>query len=72
MNKNVILRCTHMAANTAGFDDIGIVSWLGRHISAVGFKEPTEVQKQCIPPILAGEGFVYSKNITVYYVEVFE
>ena len=43
-----------MGTRKLGFNDLGISGWLCRHIGSVEFNEPTEVQKQCIPVILAG------------------
>lgn len=43
-----------MAACKVGFKGLGISEWLCNHIVSVGYTEPTEVQKHCIPPILAG------------------
>lgn len=43
-----------MATCKVGFEDLGIAEWLCRQIVSVGYREPTEVQKHCIPPILAG------------------
>lgn len=37
-----------------GFGSLSLADWLCRHIVSVGYREPTEVQKHCIPPILAG------------------
>ena len=37
-----------------GFEKLGIADWLCRHIASAGLVEPTEVQKNCIPPILEG------------------
>ena len=41
-------------ATSRGFGSLGLADWLCRHILSVSYEEPTAVQKQCIPPILAG------------------
>lgn len=37
-----------------GFKRLGLADWLCRQVTLVGFKEPADVQKYCIPPILEG------------------
>lgn len=37
------------------FASLGLSDWLVGQLSAVGIKEPTPVQSNCIPPILEGE-----------------
>lgn len=41
-----------MASN---FSALGLSDWLARQTSAVGFKEPTPIQENCIPAILEGK-----------------
>jgi len=36
------------------FKRLGLADWLCRQVTLVGFKEPADVQKYCIPPILEG------------------
>ena len=36
------------------FESLGLAGWLVRQAAAVGFKEPTPVQANCIKPILEG------------------
>ncbi len=38
-----------------GFSSLGLGNWLVNQVSAVGYKCPTAVQENCIPPILAGK-----------------
>lgn len=37
-----------------GFRRLGLADWLCRQVTLVGFKEPADIQKYCIPPILEG------------------
>ena len=37
------------------FSSLGLADWLAAQVSAVGFKEPTPIQVNCIPPILSGK-----------------
>ena len=37
------------------FKSLGLSEWLVAQMAAIGFKEPTPVQINCIPPILEGE-----------------
>ena len=36
------------------FEALGLKEWIVKQISAVGYKTPTPVQINCIPPILQG------------------
>ena len=42
-----------------GFRSLGLADWLCSQVKLVGFKEPAEVQKRCIPPVLKG---VFTRN----------
>lgn len=37
------------------FVSLGLAEWLSHQVEAIGFKEPTPVQKNCIPPIIKGQ-----------------
>ena len=37
------------------FPSLGLSNWLVSQVTAVGYKNPTPVQENCIPPILEGE-----------------
>ena len=37
------------------FKSLGLSDWLVNQMAAIGFKELTPVQINCIPPILEGE-----------------
>ena len=37
------------------FVSLGLAEWLSHQVEAIGFKEPTPVQKNCIPPIIKGK-----------------
>lgn len=39
----------------SSFKSLGLSDWLVAQMAAIGFKEPTPVQINCIPPILEGE-----------------
>ena len=39
----------------SGFKSLGLSDWLVTQMAAIGFKEPTPVQINCIPPILEGK-----------------
>ncbi|KHJ47126.1 DEAD/DEAH box helicase [Trichuris suis] len=43
---------------TQQFDSLGISSWLSARCSAVGIKDPTPVQVNCIPQVLAGKDVI--------------
>lgn len=38
----------------AEFAKLGLGEWIIEHLQALGMGEPTEIQRNCIPPILAG------------------
>jgi ATP-dependent RNA helicase DDX49/DBP8 len=40
------------------FTDIGVEDWLKDTLKAMAIKEPTEIQRACIPPILAGKDVI--------------
>lgn len=44
-----------MDAERPSFASLGLSDWLVGQLTAVGIKEPTPVQANCIPPILEGE-----------------
>ena len=44
----------------SSFKGLGLSDWLVAQMAAIGFKEPTPVQTNCIPPILEGEN---SQNV---------
>lgn len=45
----------HGAADSApGFSGLGLAEPLAQAVAALGYEEPTEVQRQAIPPLLAG------------------
>ena len=46
------------AANTDGFGDLGISSEIARTLASLGYEEPTPIQRQAIPPLLAGRDVV--------------
>lgn len=48
------------AAVQDSFKSLGLADWLVRQLVAVGIKEPTPVQTNCIPPILEGIYCVYT------------
>ena len=39
------------------FHGLGLDNWLTDQCKAMGLKKPTEIQQNCIPPILRGNGF---------------
>ena len=41
-------------AVSKGYKELGLADWLCRQVAVMGFKEPSDVQKYCIPPILEG------------------
>ena len=62
----VIATFTASATNMAvGFKRLGLADWLCRQVTLVGFKEPADVQKYCIPPILEG-ACVYAIRCVVH------
>ncbi len=40
---------------TTSFPSLGLSDWLVGQVNAVGIKDPTPVQANCIPPILEGQ-----------------
>ncbi len=51
-----------MATRTS-FESLCLSDWLVGQLAAVGIKEPTPVQANCIPPILEGEhGMAWNKG----------
>ena len=46
------------ATDTDGFGDLGISSEIARTLASLGYEEPTPIQKQAIPPLLAGRDVV--------------
>ncbi|KAI8987716.1 P-loop containing nucleoside triphosphate hydrolase protein [Mycotypha africana] len=40
------------------FSDLGLDDWLCDTLKAMAIKEPTEIQRECIPPILAGKDVI--------------
>jgi ATP-dependent RNA helicase DDX49/DBP8 len=36
------------------FADLGLCDWICKSTSAMGFRKPTDIQKECIPAILGG------------------
>ena len=53
-----------------GFRSLGLANWLCRQVELVGFKEPAEVQKRCIPPILKGMLTSSNNNRILYYSDI--
>ncbi|ORX51919.1 DEAD-domain-containing protein [Hesseltinella vesiculosa] len=47
-----------IAPSTASFTDIGIDPWLVETLQVMQIKQPTEIQRACIPPILAGRDVI--------------
>lgn len=41
-------------SNVYSFSSLGINNWLVKQCEAMGIKKPTEIQVNCVPPILAG------------------
>ena len=37
------------------FSSLGLSNWLVKQCEGLGLKEPTPVQRNCIPPILQGK-----------------
>jgi len=48
-----------------GFEALGLKEWIVKQISAVGYKIPTPVQVNCIPPILQGTSFCQGRLIRI-------
>jgi ATP-dependent RNA helicase DDX49/DBP8 len=44
-----------IAPETSTFADLGIDPWLVETLQAMQIKKPTEIQRACIGPILAGK-----------------
>ncbi|KAI8065531.1 P-loop containing nucleoside triphosphate hydrolase protein [Gongronella butleri] len=49
---------TQIAPKTASFNDLGIDAWLVDTLHSMQIKEPTEIQRACIPPVLAGKDVI--------------
>ncbi|CAO3649277.1 unnamed protein product [Cunninghamella blakesleeana] len=47
-----------IASESATFSDLGIDPWLVEGLQAMQIKKPTEIQRACIPPILAGKDVI--------------
>ncbi|KAI8335073.1 P-loop containing nucleoside triphosphate hydrolase protein [Chlamydoabsidia padenii] len=47
-----------IAPETSSFTDLGIDPWLVETLQAMQIKKPTEIQRACIPPILAGKDVI--------------
>ncbi|CEP17461.1 hypothetical protein [Parasitella parasitica] len=47
-----------IASKGTSFADIGVEEWLSDSLKAMSIKEPTEIQRACIPPILAGKDVI--------------
>ncbi|KAI7906925.1 P-loop containing nucleoside triphosphate hydrolase protein [Cokeromyces recurvatus] len=47
-----------IAPQGSTFADLGIDDWLCETLKAMSIKEPTEIQRACIPPILAGKDVI--------------
>lgn len=45
---------SNIAPATATFSSLGIHDWLVEALKALKINRPTEIQRACIPPILAG------------------
>lgn len=44
-----------IASESSTFNDLGIDPWLIESLHAMQIKKPTEIQRACIPPVLAGK-----------------
>jgi superfamily II DNA/RNA helicase len=42
------------ASNVRSFAELGLCEWICKSTSAMGFKKPFDIQKACIPSIIAG------------------
>ena len=51
----------------SSFKSLGLSEWLVAQMAAIGFKEPTPVQINCIPPILEGEKI---NNLCMLFVDI--
>ncbi|KAI8099920.1 P-loop containing nucleoside triphosphate hydrolase protein [Halteromyces radiatus] len=47
-----------IAPESSTFGDLGIDPWLVETLQAMQIKQPTEIQRACIPPILAGKDVI--------------
>lgn len=47
-----------IAPEGSSFIDIGVEAWLSDTLKSMSIKEPTEIQRACIPPILAGKDVI--------------
>lgn len=47
-----------VAPEGTGFSDLGVEDWLIETLKAMSIKAPTEIQRACIPPILAGKDVI--------------
>ncbi|KAG2215996.1 hypothetical protein INT46_007056 [Mucor plumbeus] len=47
-----------IAPEGTSFIDIGVEEWLSDTLKSMSIKEPTEIQRACIPPILAGKDVI--------------
>lgn len=47
-----------IAPEGTSFTDIGVEGWLCDTLKAMSIKEPSEIQRACIPPILAGKDVI--------------
>lgn len=54
----VISKKSVIAPEGASFTDIGLEDWLKDTLKAMAIKEPTEIQRACIPRILAGKDVI--------------
>lgn len=47
-----------IAPEGTSFLDIGVEPWLNETLKSMSIKEPSEIQRACIPPILAGKDVI--------------
>lgn len=47
-----------IAPEGTSFVDIGVEEWLSDTLKSMSIKEPSEIQRACIPPILAGRDVI--------------
>ncbi|KAI9304347.1 P-loop containing nucleoside triphosphate hydrolase protein [Cunninghamella echinulata] len=47
-----------IASESSTFNDLGIDPWLIESLHAMQIKKPTEIQRACIPPVLAGKDVI--------------
>jgi len=52
-----------IAMQKKDFSSLGLSNWLVSQITAVGYKNPTPVQENCIQPILEGRAFFFTVAI---------